>query len=192
MYVTLAELKEYADFESDTDDNLLRSMLLNAEQLIDTHTGRTFAASGISSKSLDAIADVDGAYLYLDSDCNEITAIINGDGEVLETSAYVVEPRNITPIFAVKLLGSSNISWTYTDDPENSITVSGYWGFSKEAPYDIKQACLRLTNWLYKQRETSVDIDRPVVTEFGVIMPASLPKDILEILSGYRSVTILG
>lgn len=191
-YITVAEFKEYANFDTGTDDALLASLIANAEQIIDTHTGREFAVSGLSSRSLDALADVDGRYLYLDADCNEITAIINGDGEVLDTDVYVVQPRNITPIYSVKLLGSSGISWTFETDPENAITISGYWGYSQEAPLDIKQASLRLTGWLYHQREAIDNVaDSPLITPQGVIMPAILPKDVLSILDSYQGTIIL-
>lgn len=193
MYITLQNLKDYADFGTSTDDSLLNDLISRAESIIESYTGRKFAASGITGRYFDALEDVDEYTLYLDQDLAGITVIVNGDGTEISSNEYVTEPRNETPYYGIKIKASTCKYWTYSIDPENSILVSGYWGYSQTPPEDIQHATIRLASWLYNQRETSLDADRPMVTPEGVtILPAKLPTDILTILNKYKKVHVVG
>jgi len=187
-YCTLNDLKTYLGIETDDDDVLLSSSISRAQQAIDTHCRRTFEALEDSTKYLDAVEDVDGRMLYLTSagELCSITSITNGDEEELESSDYVTEPRNDTPYYAIRLLASSDISWTYDEDPENAITVVGKWAYSESAPDDIVQAAIRLASWLYHQKDNSAEMERPIVAGVATILPAQLPQDITNLLAPYR------
>lgn len=192
-YVSLTDVKVYGDFviSETTDDDLLQDLIDRAEDIVEGLTSRQFAVSGITARQFDAVEDIDGLYLYFDEDCAEVTSVLNGDGETLTTEHYVVEPRNETPIYALKIKANSNKYWTYDTDPENAITVSGYWGYSKVPSEDIKHAVIRLVSWIYRQRESSVDLDRPLLTGDGtIVMPTRLPADILSIISKYKKLRI--
>jgi hypothetical protein len=190
-YVTLSGLKTYADFQTTNDDSLLLDLITRAESIVESYTGRKFAVSGITVRYFDAIEDVYSSTLYLDEDLAGITVVINGDGTEILSSEYVTEPRNETPIYGLKIKSSSGKHWTYQNDPENAITISGYWGYSTTPPEDIQHAVIRLSSWLYKQRETDINSDRPILTDAGVtIMPAKLPSDVLTILNGYKKLKV--
>jgi hypothetical protein len=49
-----------------------------------------------------------------------------------------------------------------------------------------------LVHWLYKQRESSADLDRPLMVEGSgnVIMPTRLPADVLSVLEPYRRMKV--
>lgn len=191
-YITLNEVKTYGDFESTNDDSLLTNLISDAQGIIEGITKRKFEGSA-SNRYFDAITDIDERTLLLDEDLCSISSITNGDGVVLTSGEYVTEDRNDTPFWGITLKSSSNKSWTYETDPENAITVSGVWAYSSTPPSDIHIATLRLVSWLYKQRETTVDLERATVTPEGqTLMPARLPYDIYSTLMRYKKPKIRG
>jgi hypothetical protein len=77
-------------------------------------------------------------------------------------------------------------SWEF-DDSDSEISVAGTWGYSATAPADITHAYVRLAAFIYRQKDTSADIDRPLVTGDGVtIMPSGLPSDVQKLLDRYK------
>jgi len=51
----------------------------------------------------------------------------------------------------------------------------------------VFHAVRRLAAWLYQQKDSSEDIDRPVVTDAGVtLMPSAVPKDVRDVAMGLR------
>lgn len=188
-YVAASDIKDYGDWESDTDDVLLGALIARATAIIESFTGRRFEAD-TDIRYFDADADVENRYLYLDEDLailDSDTIITNGDASSVLYTDVVAEPRNEAPHYALKMKVSVNKEWTYDSDAENAISIDGKWGYSVTPPDDIKHACIRLVSWLYKQRETDVDLDRPLLTGAGVtIMPSKLPADVVSILMPYR------
>lgn len=154
--------------------------------------GRKFEVTVDSTRRFDAIADVDQGLrrLWLDDDLCQITSITNGDGVVISAAQYVTNPRNETPYYAITLKLSSDYVWTYSDSPESSIVIVGRWGYSTLAPPDIAQAVLELAAFEYRRRSTSSSSDQQVVTASGsVIVPSSVPKNIMTVFTHYRRLT---
>lgn len=181
-YVTTAELREYLGAKEATDDVLLGKLLTRAQKVIESKLDRVFEASSNTTRYFDAVEDVDGDTLYLDEDLCEIESITNGDGVAVTSDQYVTEPRNDTPWYAIKLKGSSSVVWTYTDDPENAISISGKWAYSATPPAGIVHATLRLAAYYYKQRDAQV-FDVTAMPETGeMIIPKGIPADVREIL----------
>lgn len=185
MYTTTALLKTYLGITGSNDDTLLGTLIDRAQAMIDSHCHRTFEASANTSRTFDAGRDVNGAVLYLDYDLCSINSITNGDGTTVTTSQYTTEPRNETPYYAIRLLSSAGIAWTYSTDPEDAITISGKWAYSENAPNDIVHVALRLAGYLYRQRDNAADLDRAVIAGNATILPAQLPSDIKAILAPY-------
>lgn len=60
--------------------------------------------------------------------------------------------------------------------------------YSYNPPYDIEQAVRRLTAWYYRAKDSQrADLDRPMITNVGVVMPPHLPKDVLELALSLRN-----
>lgn len=89
------------------------------------------------------------------------------------------------------------------DEPTSTVTLTrGVNGTSTDTPSgdpvlykfrtggDIVRAVRRLAAHYYRARQTSRgDIDRPIITQSGaIIMPSSLPKDVLEVAQAYQGV----
>jgi hypothetical protein len=188
-YATLSDVRAYLGLQTTEtkDDTLLQALLERAQKMIEERTHRVFEAAADSTRYFDAVGDVEGQTLYLDEDLCAITSITNGDGVAVSSSEYVTDPRNETPWYAIRLKVSSSKVWTYQTDPEKAISIVGKWAYSTSAPKDVVQATIRLAAWLYRQRGSSSDIDRPMVTGEGVtILPSALPKDIQDVIETRR------
>lgn len=183
-YASTVQLKDYLGIASTVvDDNLLDDLIERAEGLIDAYTGRKFAAE-TATCYFDSDF-VDGQELNLwGYDLLTITKLTNGDGTELTSNEYRLFPRNDSPKWLIRL--DSGKSWSFSDD-DSEITVTGTWGYSETVPADIEHACVRLAAFLYRQKDTSADIDRPMITGDGVtIMPSALPIDVTRMLDRYK------
>lgn len=193
QYVLDSDLHDWIDFDSDSplDSDLLAAISTRASAIIDAHCGRVFTPSTdltASARLFDPDENVAGRVLYLDRDLAEVTSVVNGDGTTVAASDYVLLPQSSTdpPFYAIKLKASSNLTWTYDSDPEQSVVVTATWTYGLAVPDVIKHATTRLSQWLYKQRSTDSVSDQPLVTATGLtIMPAKLPADVVSMLGPF-------
>jgi len=192
-YLALADIKTYlmagGVIAHDTDDALLTACSTRAQAFIESPAGANglFEVLADTTRSFDAVGDIRGRRLKLDYPCLAVTTLTNGDGAVIAASEYVTEPVNYTPFYAVRLKSASTTAWTYTTSPENAISLAGKWGLSLTPNDAIKQAALRLAVWLYRQKDSSADVDRPLLTSDGaVILPMAIPNDVMALLRPYR------
>lgn len=185
-YITAAAFKTYRDIDQE-DDDLISDLINQAQKVIERQTGRVFEQPGADeTRYFDAENDVDEETLWLDDDLLTITTITNGDATTVASDEYVTEPRNETPIYAIRLLASSGVAWTYTTDPENAISIAGKWAYSTTPPDDIVLAMLRLTKWFYDQRQ-STEADQPSVSPSGMmLLPGTIPRDVMTLLTPYK------
>jgi hypothetical protein len=184
-YASLTNLKDYLGISVATteDDPLLTDLLTRAEGIIDAYTGRRFEAE--TATKYFTIDDIDGQNLYLwGYDLLSVTKLTNGDGVEIASGSYKLFPRNDNPKWIIRL--NEDQAWNFTNG-DSEISVAGTWGYSTTAPADITHACIRLAAFLYRQKDTSADIDRPMVTGDGVtIMPSGLPSDVQKLLDRYK------
>ena len=126
-YTDTASTKLLLGLSGSGDDALLSTLITAAQAAIDLHFLRTFEASANTTRHFDASRDVSGRRLNLDRDLCAVNSVTNGDGTTVTTAQYTLLPRNDTPYYAIQLLSSAGISWTYEDDPEGAIAISGKW-----------------------------------------------------------------
>jgi hypothetical protein len=200
-YTDLATVRAELRITETTDDDLLARYITLAQRIIDAPrplgTGRTFLAAADTTKYFDApwdlgdINDPDSPGLLLDlrnRDLCAITSITNGDGVVIPSSAYVTEPRDTTPYYAIRLKRGGAYIWTWSgDNPEEAIAIVGRWAYSATPSADIQQLALRLVVWLYKARDDA-GFDHDIRTEDGLtILGAKMPRDIRLTIETYWS-----
>lgn len=177
MYITAKQVKDYLDIESTASDALLNLIIAAAQDWINTETGRVFEIPADTTRYFDAL--VDGRTLLFDEDLAATpTTVTNGDGTVLASTQYVLEPRNIWPKYGISLRSDSSLSWTYSTYWEGAISIVGRWGWSVTPPGKIVQAMLRLVSWRYKQKDSQI-MDVTATPELGQItIPQGVPKDV--------------
>lgn len=176
MYCTLEQVKMHLNITSDGDDDIIEEAIEQAASAVEHFTGRRYAGeSETRFFSLDDVAP-DGTLYFDAADLCAIDQVLNGDGAEIAAEQYITLPRNSTPWYGVKLRSGS---WTGSDD----IEITGVWAYSETPPPVITRACIRLAAWFYRQRDSSSDMDRPVVTQDGTtILPAAIPKDITSMI----------
>ena len=189
--VTRAIVKTYLGISSTDDDDLVDDLIENAQSVIENYTGRVFDASSATVKKFDAVADVSVRNLYFPEGLElaaEPTSVTNGDGTALVADTdYIVKPSNAFPAYGLMMLQSSSNWWQgkSNGDMANAISINAKWGYSTTAPNAVVQAATRLSAFLYRQRDTSSDGDRPLIVDGVTILPSALPRDVTQILNPY-------
>lgn len=187
-YTSLATVKSHLGITSTSTDDIIATLITEAQNLIDASCGRTFEASSDTERTFDALRDIEGAVLYLDADLCAVTTVTNGDGVVVASDEYVTLGRN-APYYAIELLTSSGKTWSYTTDHQNAISVVGRWAYSTTAPAVVQQAARDLVTIAYRNRENLGDSLRPLMTGDGiVIMPDEYPKSFRALLTTHKVV----
>lgn len=194
-YTTASDILATYDFDDAATDTVgitLITLISEAEAIIESVTGRKFNVTTDlwTARNFTYLDDVDGLVLYLDEDLFAVGSDgITAGADSIEATDYVTEPRNETPYYALTMKETSSKVWSNPDSDnviENAISVPGQWGYSATPPGDIVWATKRLAFYMYKQRNTSSDLDRPLLTGSGeTIMPAAIPSDVLKVLKRY-------
>jgi len=189
MYATLAQLKTYLGVTSTADDALLTDLLVRATAIIEQMTRKTFSAPAATSRTFgrevmlwDGVLKRD--YLLLQSGVYiaQLISATDGDSATIPLTEIATHP----PDAPYTVLARRDRRWC---GASQQATITARWGYSITPPADIVHATIRLAAWLYRQRGTANDPDRPTVADGGlVLLPSALPDDVRLILERYRDV----
>ena len=188
-YTTVNEVKTYLGLSGENSDGLISNLVNAATAAIDSHTHRTFQAQVNETREY-SLYDVENGVLWFDDDICEITTVtVDADNEsggtVLASGDYITRPRNKTPYYGIKIISSSDNTWTYSSSPDTAIEVSGKWGWSQTPPPNINHACVRLAGYYYRQKDAQT-FDVTATPELGQItIPQGIPADVRVILKPY-------
>jgi hypothetical protein len=185
--LTTADLKVYLGITNSDDDTLIGTLITAAQKVIETYTQRDFEVAADTTRYFTPGHDTCNGVLRLDEDLAQApTTITNGDGIVVTAAQYALVPRNRAPYNQIRLLSSTGLFWTYTNDPEDAISIIGRWGWSVLPPDDIVQAARRTAGWLYRSKDGQA-YDSTAFGELGVIrIKHKIPEDITAMLDPYR------
>jgi len=190
-YCTSTDVKLYLGIDSTNtgDDTLITALVARAQAYIETYTHRLFSSTADSTRRFTVDQDNEGRTLYFDEDiCSLTTVITNADastGTTITSTQYITLPRNETPYYGIRIKDSVDADWTYTTDAEMGITVAGKWAYSTTPPADIKHACIRLSAFYYRLKDSQV-FDVQSIPAAGVItVPQGVPKDVDLALMSY-------
>ena len=174
QYANLADLKAYGNITTSDDDDVLDVLLSAAAELINGHCGRVFLIAASTDRTFRRRnGDWDGRTLWFGAELAELVSVTG-------TPTVIKLPENDPPYTRMQLDPADVVGWA---DPT---VVNGYWGYSKTPPAAIVECSLRLAKWLYDLRTTK-PVDFVTVTPFGqVIVPATLPLDVVMMLAPYR------
>jgi len=184
-YTTLADLKTYIGVKSDRDDTILTACLAAATAKVDEQfTGKWESTAGTRYYSDDSI---ELGTLYLDAPLLSVTTLTDGAGDAIDAANFWLMPRNadgtVRPYDSIKL--KSGYTWNWEQD--GWISLLGAWGFTATAPADVIQAVWRLASFYYriKDNQTFGTVGN---ADLGTVeLPATLPKDVEELLDGLRN-----
>lgn len=203
-YITLALLKSYLSVSGTGDDVLLEAKVVRAQAIIDEEMGFAFetdtGTGGDTTRYFDPTKMTkkdDRLTLYFDTwlaalaEINPVKNKADGTPVVIVSTNYYLLPINEgPPYFGIRLFPSKGVVWEYEDDPDKGVSIEGKWAWATTAPNNIVQAAIRLAAFLYRQKDASADLDRPLLTADGVvILPSTMPNDVMSILDDYRSLT---
>lgn len=189
-YCSVADIKSYLGIENSGDDSLIQTLRDAAESAIDAYVGHTFEVKTDTTRYYDVYGPhVHGRRLYFDRPLASLTTLTDGSGPFAATD-YVMLPRNDAPFYGVELKLTTSRMWTYVNDWENAISVTGRWGYSVTAPDDIRQATRRLASFYYRQKDASLQ-DVTAIEAGVVVQPIAIPADVRALLAPYRKVTLV-
>jgi len=179
-YTTLAALQSFGGFDGE-EDELLDALIGSATAVIESYTQRKFDADEESNQSFSRVSGVADRFtsttLFFYSELAAAASAITDS----PTVSYI--PEDGPPYYGmVKTDGS----WAYP-----TVTITGYWGYSKTPPPDIEMACLRLAKWLYDMRDTGQGQQAIITPDGNVLLPQGLPSDILTLLKPYKKVNLV-
>ena len=185
-YAQLADLKRELGIPDNStgDDPLLQQKITDAQSAIDTFCRRSFEATTATRYYSRFYDGLRGYALYLESDLLTVTALTNGNDQVIpvDGSGYWLEPRNSPPYNIIRL--KSSYVWIFNVDGE--ITVTGTWGYSATAPGAIVEACLKLAKYYYRLKDTNT-LDMVATPELaGYKLPRGLPQDVYDMLVPFK------
>ena len=189
MYATPAQLKTYLGVTSTADDALLTDLLVRATTIIEQMTRKTFAAPAAASRTFgrelmlwdgllkrDYLLLPSGVYVAL------LVSATDGDNAPIPLTEIATHP----PDAPYTVLARRDRRWC---GASQQATITARWGYSITPPADIVHATIRLAAWMYRQRGTANDPDRPTVADGGlVLLPSALPDDVRSVLERYRDV----
>lgn len=183
-YCTLDDVKNYKQLTTSDLDSLIEDLIDDVTVEIDTHVGRTFTAFA-DVRYYDPNRDVDGQTLFVDEDLLSVTSILNGDGNYLPLTDFVLEPYNFNPKYGITIKTDSSTVWTYNNSPEASIAVNGSWGYSFTVPRDVVRATIRTVVWRLDQRDAPFETTG-LSGQDSTFIPSALPVDIERMLEKYK------
>lgn len=185
-YCSTSDVKTYLGVAGAGDDALIAALISRAQAAIDRHCNRTFEATSNTTRYYDAIGPhIAGRVMYLDRDLCAISSVTNGDGTAIGAGDYVTRPRNESPYYAIQLKTTAAQLWTYADDWERAIAITGKWAYSESAPADVVQAAIRLAAFYYRQKDAPLQ-DVTAIEAGVVVKPLAIPDDVRALLASYR------
>lgn len=119
-----------ADVTDAADDDLIMEHIISASDLISQTCQRSFVPYR-ENRLYDARGEhIDGSTLRLHADLLAITTLTNGDGTLITSGQYAL-PRGY-PKWRIDLLTSAGLSWLYSTDWQNAISIDGLWGYHED------------------------------------------------------------
>lgn len=185
-YPKFQDVKHYLGIENSQQDALLIATLKRAIATFENMCGRVFVPK-TETRFFDANGEevVTPRRLFLrDGDLLSIDSL-KIDGAQVPVGEYYL--GGVQPHFVIKIRDSSDFTFhDYEESPEQSIEITGEWGYEPEVPEDVFGAIIRLTAWLYQQKDNAMELDRPVAISNAMVLPATLPSDVEAIARFYK------
>lgn len=188
-YPTHSDVKQYLNIQTTRDDVVLSDLVQRAIVIFEHLARRAFLPkSTVKYFSANSSEVISWDTLFLRSeDLLSITELMI-NGEVVPVGDYVLcggEP----PYYKIQLVPDSDFSFlAYTVNPFNSIKITGVWGYGDNIPQDVFGAIIRLTAYLYAQKDNAMELDRTNAIAGGMSIPNAIPSDVERVAVFYRRI----
>lgn len=172
------------------DDDLLATFVSEATELFEADANMTFiAANGTLTYDI-GHPYVYGRKLYFRQPVLGVYQLATGDGTVIPSSGYRLLPLNMTPSFALELLGTYTWDQSTANGNRGAITVAGTLGYCTAAtvPADVTTAVTKLAAFLYQNRDNDESIVR--LADGSMQIPGNAPDIVLRVLRNYAKVQV--
>ena len=179
-YTTLSALKSFGGFDGDSEDSLLSALIASATSAIENYTQRKFDADEETNHTFSRLN------MPIESRFSQETLFFHVEladeaSSITDSPTVTYLPEDGPPYWGMY---KSDGSWAYP-----TVTITGYWGYSKTPPPDVEMACLRLSKWLYDMKDTAQGQAAVFTPDGQILLPQGLPSDVLALLKPYRKVT---
>ncbi len=190
---TTAAVKSVLHITETTDDAIIDNFVTQASQDFSTDARRQFYTSGGATLTYDIIEpQIIGRKLYFTNDLQAVDRIVNGDGSVIDPTAYRLLPLNAAPKYAAELFINSNVYWQPSPDTnyQSAIQVQGSIGYNptNQIPSDVVYAVTKLAVFYYQVRDNSGDVVK--FADGTTVIPANAPAVVLKTAKNYKRVQI--
>lgn len=203
-YTTLYDVKEQLKLTTTTDDVLLQKWIARSSRLIDWWKGRSYDVVKAtryfdvpSAKTM--LGDYSsGEYSAREAllypvrktietpDLLEVVELLNGDGEEIVSTDYILKPYNETPKSHILL--KNGVYWVADDDGncEKAISLEGYWGFNQNYPncfVDSGDTVLNTAGLIASANDKTIEVSNVNGTANDLLSPRFLAGHVLKIES---------
>ena len=187
-YPTYQDVKLYLNISTNKDDAILVTLLKRAIAIFENLAKRSFLPTTTTkyfSADSDEVVSWDKLFIRSEDLISVSQLVINGS--TVPSDEYVLEGGK--PFYKIRLTKDSDYSFkAYTIDPHNSIAVTGVWGYDDNIPEDVNGAIIRLTAYLYAQKDNALELDRTQSLSNGLVIPAAIPNDVERVAVFYRRI----
>lgn len=200
LYVTVQQFKEeYKAIAGTSDDSFIARSLQAAQDALDAYLNRTVLATSDTTHYFDIGGEsIEGLTLYVSDagDLCSITTVTNGDGTTVTSGQYTTYPKTLTTnnpvIERVRLLSNSGVTWDYSTDYENAVSIAGKWGMwatITTVPDAFKVSVMELAAHMMETRKSQV-FDTVAIPDAGVVtVPTGWPATVRARVAPWKRLT---
>lgn len=180
-YTTVAAFDSYGEFDGDLDEGEADAFILAASSIITQHTQRVFQIDDETEQDFTKVRGVPGESRFSGQTLYFYGELAASGAAITDNPTVIYLPEDGPPYYGCHITDGA---WAYP-----TVTIYGWWGYSKTPPPDIEMACLMLCKWLYDGKDTAQGTAVVVTPEGQVLLPQGLPSDVVKMLAPYRKVT---
>ena len=180
-YTSLSALKSFGGFVDDSEDVLLNALIGSATAVIENYTQRVFEIDSETEQDFSKVSTLPGESRFSGQTLYFYSELAESGAAITDNPTVIYFPEDGPPYYGCHITDGA---WAYP-----TVTVFGFWGYSKTPPPDVEMACLRLSKWLYDLKDTATGTSAVITPEGKVLLPQGLPSDVQQLLKPYRKVT---
>lgn len=186
-YPDHSDVKTYLNVQTNRDDALIVALVQRAIAIFENLARRSFVPA-VEVKYFSATGSevIDWHTIWLrDCDLLSVSELMVG-GVVVPSEEYILEGG--PPHYKITLLSDSDFSFSfYATNPQQHIKITGTWGYSANiVPDDVFGAIVRLTAYLYAQKDNAMELDRTNAVAGGMVIPNAIPNDVQLVANFYK------